>query len=113
TLLDRMRKVLAPAISHCGVLYTLRSPSGDTRLGACSGSLLAAKPAALTVRQGMTFNILSVTETNGRPDMRAPTSSNSSVVAVVRVYGQGGNGEYRAVGVGTTTLITSSVVCNG
>src|SRR5205823_9452201 len=57
TLLDRIRKVLAPAISHCGFLYTLRSPSGDTRLGACSGSLLAAKPAALTVRQGMTFNI--------------------------------------------------------
>jgi hypothetical protein len=113
TLLDRMRKVLAPAISHCGFLYTLRSLSGETRLGGCSGSLLAAKPAALTVRQGMTFNILSVTETNGRPNMRAPTSSNPSVVAVTRVYGQGGNGEYRATGIGSATLITSSIVCNG
>jgi len=113
TLLDRMRKVLAPAVSHCAFLYRLRSPSAESRIGTCSDNLFAANPAALTVRKGVTFHLLSVTEANGRPDMRAPTSTNPSVVAVVRVYGQGGNGQYRAVGVGTTTLITSSIACNG
>jgi hypothetical protein len=45
--------------------------------------------------------------------MRAPTSSNPSVVALVRVYGQGGDGDYRATAVGAATLVTSSIVCNG
>jgi len=101
------------SISHCGFVYTLRASGGATHIGSCAGSL-SATAQQVTVRAGQTFEIDSVTEAaTGLPDMNAPVSSDPAVVALVRVFGQGGNGKYRAIAAGAATLVTSTIYCNG
>jgi hypothetical protein len=86
--------------SHCGFVYTLRTPSGTSHQGSCAGELATFDFA---IRRGQTFEFKSVRETTGEPLLQVPLSDDPAVVAVVAVHGRG-NATYRAFAVGEATL---------
>jgi hypothetical protein len=86
----------AQAVSNCGFVYTLRTPSGTSHQGSCAGQLATVDFA---IRRAQTFEFKSVTETAGKPLLPVPVSDDPAVVAVVAVHGQG-NATYRAFTVG-------------
>jgi hypothetical protein len=92
-----------PLVTNCGWVYTLKAPSGETRIGACSGSLRDSNPDQLAIHKGQTFQLVS-------EGMALPRPDNAKVVVLVRTHGL--VGEYRAVALGTATL-TTTTYCGG
>jgi hypothetical protein len=100
-----------------GSSYELRTPSGQMGLGGADGNLPASTPEVIQLRVGQEISLASVKEGGGansplHPVFRAPGSSDSGVLKVIKVYGGGGDGDYRAVGPGTALLWTSTISCD-
>jgi hypothetical protein len=99
-----------PVAGGCGYLYTLVAPSGTSEIGGCAGSL-STTPVDLVIRQGQTFQIVSVTDLGGTASMKVPTSDAPSVVALV--HASHTTGRYLGIDVGEATVSTTSILCNG
>jgi hypothetical protein len=100
-------------VSSCGNLYRLYGLGPVVSVGGCAGSLAVKYSVHVQARVGDTFQMISIREQNGTPDMQAPTSDDPGVVARVAITHQGGDATYRAVAAGSATLRTSTVFCNG
>jgi hypothetical protein len=109
----RSTTVSTAVVSHCGYLYTLQGPNGVLQIGGCAGSLSPKYVTQIRVRVGDDFQLASITEQDGTPDMQAPTSANPDVVKLVHTWNRGGDAQYRAITTGTATLRTATSVCNG
>jgi hypothetical protein len=111
--MHRPRCYLRPldAAAHSATAECVAS-SGAIHLGTYAGSL-STTAQQVTVRSGQTLDIDSVTDAaSGLPDMNAPLSSDPAVVALVQVFGRGGNGKYRALAAGAATRVTSTIYGN-
>ena len=62
---------------------------------------------------GDVFQLASIREVDGTPEMRAPTSDNPDVVERIEISNRGGDAAYRALSPGKATLRTSTAFCNG
>ena len=102
----------ALATSSCGNLYRLHGLGPVVSVGGCAGSLSVKNVVQVQARVGDTFQMISIREQNGTPDMQAPTSDDPGVVARVAITHQGGDATYRALTAGSATLRTSTVFCN-
>lgn len=102
-----------PPVSACGAPFTLRSPHGTTSIDGCAGMLSRTHEATLHLRRGQRFTLSAVREQNGRPDFKAPRAPDARVIGRLRTWHHGGSARYVAVGVGSRTLTTASVACDG
>jgi hypothetical protein len=100
-------------VSNCGFLYTAHGLSGVVEIGGCGGSLSPQHVTQARISVGDVFQLVSVTELDGTPDVEAPTSDNPDVVKSTEISNRGGDATYRALTPGMATLRTSSSVCNG
>src|SRR5437764_6765041 len=69
-----------PIISNCGHLYTARGLSGVIQIGGCAGSLSVEHVVQARVGVGDVFQLASMREIDGTPDMQAPTSDNPAII---------------------------------
>jgi hypothetical protein len=103
----------APLISNCGHLYTARGLSGVTQIGGCAASLSVEHVVQARVGVGDVFQLASIREIDGTPDVQAPTSDNPAIIQRTAASNRGGDATYRALTPGLATLRTSSIFCNG
>lgn len=103
----------APVVSNCGYLYAVHGLSDVVQIGGCAGSLSSEDATQARVSVGDVFQLVSVTDFDGSPEVQAPTSDNPDIVKRIESSNRGGDATYRALTPGTTTLRTSTSVCNG
>lgn len=100
SLLTHLRTLLGPAVTTCGVPYTLTVSGKQIGSGSCAG--LIGPTVHVTVKLGQTFTIGIVHEENGALDVPIPAPSN----AVVRmIHRRGATVSYRATKVGAAKLV--------